>query len=129
MRYYCSNPEESKQLDFHRMQRGLQLLVAKTFVKSPTCAQEVVEAFQLESIYTNFGLTKHGDPKHQFFIACIQGNNGSFCIFASKKIMLQIEENILPMNRTYIVDGTFSVVPNGCFKQLLIIHIEYFGKV
>ncbi|XP_073825748.1 uncharacterized protein [Musca autumnalis] len=52
----------------------------------------------------------------------------NYCIFSSRKSIDIIKENI-PFGRTYLVDATFSIVPQGCFKQTLVIYIQYFDDI
>lgn len=58
-----------------------------------------------------------------------QGNDFSYCIFSSKKIIRMIEEKMDVKDRHYFIDGTFKVVPFGCFTQLLVIHVGKFDTV
>lgn len=52
----------------------------------------------------------------------------SYCVFASQRMIDEI--NLLPPeSRHYYMDGTFKVVPYGASKHLLIIHVEFCGKV
>lgn len=83
----------------------------------------------MEIIWNNFGLTKHADNPRPFFKACIEDGNSSFCIFVSEHCFQIIDDNILEGNRRFLIDGTFKIVPHGCFKQLLIIYVEYVEKV
>lgn len=76
-----------------------------------------------------FGLTKDDANPMHFFTACIAEENYSFCLFSSEKSINLVKENIQPAQRRYLMDATFKIIPKGCFKQLLIIYIEYFGEV
>lgn len=109
------------------MQRNLQLLSNKSFVCSPRTPLEVLEAYQKEHIWTNFGLSKYGE-KEFFFRACIIEVDFTYCIFTCSKIIQLMVQNI-PTYRNFLIDGTFACVPLGSFKQLVIIYIEYFEKV
>lgn len=64
----------------------------------------------------------------QFYRGVIIEQNFAYCIFAFQRIISEIEQ-IAPERRHYYMDGTFKVVPFGAFNQLLIIYIEFFGKV
>lgn len=126
----CRNQDASKNIAFARVKRGLQYLTSKVFVSSPKTVSEINEAFKNEALLKNFGLTRHeGLEKTPFFRVCYEEDNFAYCLFASEKIVSLIRENIPSANRKILVDATFSVVPIGCFKQLLLIHIEYFEKV
>lgn len=127
---FYSNQTAAKNLDFNKVKRGLQLIVSKTFVNSPQTALELIYAFQKENIWNSFGKSiEENNSNTAFFKACIIEEHYSYCIFASEKSIKLIKENIAPSNRRYLIDGTFSVVPKSCFKQLLIVYIEYFNQV
>ena len=84
---------------------------------------------RLIHFWSSFGISKHADNPRPFFKACIEEGNTSFCIFASEHSFQIIDDNIIQGNRKYLIGGTFKIVPHGCFKQLLIVYIEYFEKV
>lgn len=109
------------------MKRGLQKLTNKIFVKSPKSALEVTEVFKKTDIWNQFGVTK-GDEQLPFFKACIQEDDVKYCIFSSERIINIIKEFIPPHKREYLIDATFKIVPQGCFKQLLIMHVNYFDE-
>lgn len=121
--------EDTKNIAFSKIQRGLQHIVSKCFVTSPNNAVQVIEAFNLENVWTTYGTSKdESNPRH-FFTECISEKNHSFCLFSSLKTIDLVKENIPPANRTVLMDATFKIVPNGCFKQLLVIYIAYFDEV
>lgn len=33
------------------------------------------------------------------------------------------------MRKKYLIDATIKIVPHGCFRQLLVVYIEYFDEV
>lgn len=109
------------------MKRGLQKITNKVFVKSPQTASDVSNTFRDEQIWNKFGVTK-GMENTAFFKACIEEDGISYCIFSSEKICSLITENIPLEKRMYLIDGTFKIVPQGCFKQLLIVYINYFDE-
>lgn len=123
------NQEETKNISFSKIKRGLQYIVSKGLVTSPKTAVQVIEAFNLENIWTFYGITKDETNPKSFFTACIIEEKFSFCLFSSLKTINLIKENIPPAKRTYLMDATFKIVPQGCFKQLLVIYIEYFEEV
>ena len=119
--------DATKNLNFQKIKRGLQNLSGRIFAKSPQTAVEVTAAFQMEEIWNKFGLSKSDDPR-PFFKACIKEPDFAYCIFSSEKIINIIKEYIPPSKRKYLVDATFKIVPQGCFKQLLILHVDYFDE-
>ncbi|KAI8120073.1 hypothetical protein CVS40_8612 [Lucilia cuprina] len=55
---------ETKGIEFSKIRRGLQNIVSKNYVSSPRNALEVVEAFYLQKVWENFGLSQDiDDPK------------------------------------------------------------------
>lgn len=87
--------------------------------------------FKKEHIFNHFGLTlQEGHEKTPFFKVCHNSEDFSYCVFGSDKIVNLINENVPNnSNKKVLIDGTFSIVPLGCFKQLILIHIEYYEKV
>lgn len=106
-------------------------MTSKVFAASPKTPTDVVSMFQKENIFTNFGLTLHeGQEKTAFFKVCHDSKDFAYCVFGSDKIVKLINENIPDNNnKKILIDGTFSIVPLGCFKQLILLHIEYYEKV
>lgn len=119
----------TKDIDFARIRRGLQYIASKNFVSSPKRPLEVVEAFNLQNVWESYGLSQDVDDQKHFFTACINEEDFAYCIFSSQKSIKLIEENILPVKRTFLMDATFKIVPRGCFTQLLVIYIEYMEEV
>ena len=115
-------------MNFEKIQRGLQKIAGKVFVTSPKTAQDIVHAFQMESIWNQFGLTRHDIPT-SFYKACIEEEDFAYCIFGSDTTARLVTENIVRTERHYLMDGTFKIVPTGCFKQLLIIYVTYLENV
>lgn len=87
------------------------------------------EAFRNEDIFNEYGRSRY-IPNAPFFRHVFDASDDfAYCIFASQAIMDLITTNISVKDRKYLIDGTFNVVPKGEFNQLLIIHVEYIGKV
>lgn len=124
-----SNQDDTKNIVFPRIERGLQYIVSKNLVTSPKTSVQVIEAFNSEHVWNKFGLTKDTKKPLHFFTACIADEMYTFCLFSSLKMIDLIKENIPPAKRQYLMDATFKIVPHGCFKQLLVIYIEYFEEV
>lgn len=106
-------------------------MTSKVFAASPKTPTDVVSMFQKENIFTNFGLTLHeGQEKTAFFKVCHDSKDFAYCVFGSDKIVKLINENIPDNNnKKILIDGTFSIVPLGCFKQLILLQIKYYEKV
>lgn len=131
---HCNNfwirlQNDTKNIEFLKIKRGLQYIAAKNFVSSPKSALDVVEAFNIENVWTQYGVSKDCDNPEHFYTASISDKDYSYCIFSSQKSIHLIRENISPTNRKFLIDATFKPVPRGCFNQLLIIYVEYFDEV
>lgn len=109
------------------MKRSLQNITNKIFVKTPKTPTEITESFLKEEIWKKFGVSKTNNES-PFFKACIQEDNFCYCIFISQKIIILITEYIPVAQRVFLLDGTFKIGLQGCFKQLLIIHVDYFEE-
>lgn len=68
------------------------------------------------------------DGNHTLYIGSKVESEFGFHVFGSHAIMKLVHEEIPPEQRTYLIDGTFKIVPRG-FAQLLIIAIEYKNDV
>lgn len=90
----------------------------------------IKQQFEIPEIMNEYGTT-HGtltEAATPFYRGVVCEDNFAYCIFASEHIIKQIKD-IPAERRHYYMDGTFKVVPFGAFNQLLIIYIEFFGKV
>lgn len=99
---------------------------------SPKTANEVITSFANAEIMASFGSTakSHGIKSSPFLkkIVIEQGFAFAYVVFASDTIIAHVAE--LPSEHRHIaLDGTFKVTPDSDFKQLLIIHVEFFQKV
>lgn len=97
--------------------------------KAPESVTEIRSAINRADIFDTYCKTNHIDSRDVFLDHLYEGKDFSYCIFSSKKMIAQIEETIDVPNREYYIDGTFKVVPYGCFSQLLIIHVGKFDTV
>lgn len=113
------------QMDFFRHERALQMIRNKSLPKNPIETSDIQKMFEREDIMSLLGKTKDGEL---FFDGVLEGNDHSACFFSSKKSM-KIFEAVPFGERQMMIDGTFDVVPTGSFKQLLVIHAVYMGKV
>lgn len=97
--------------------------------KAPANVAEIRDAINRTEIFDLYCRTNHTDVRDLFLDQLYDGKDFSYCIFSSKKIIALIEEKIDVKDRHYFLDGTFSVVPYGCFTQLLVIHIGKYDTV
>lgn len=101
---------------------------SNTFPASPINGEQIIDAFQDERVLQSFGFTNH-ENRRKLYKGTIVEEYGTATFFASELVMQMIDENIPKKKRRYLMDATFKIVPVGCFKQLLIIYVEYIGKV
>jgi hypothetical protein len=110
------------------MERNLRRYKGSAFPSSPLNATGVLEVFEQESVNKHFGMSQHEIP-NQFYKGTQVTANFENTFFASDKIIELIKKNIPSSKRSYFMDATFKIVPIGSFRQILIIYIEYIGKV
>lgn len=108
------------------MQRNLYRLRAVATPRNPMTLDEIVAAFSNPTTKKKYGFTKE-DPPSPFYHSThkYEGANG-FTVFVNDHIQRNLD---CFTSRRFFADGTFRVVPSGCFKQLFIIHVEYQGHV
>lgn len=109
------NGESSVQ--FQKRKRNFNRLQSDKIPKSPLTMVDVLLYFALELISNTFGKTE--DNGNLFYWETVSLKNFGYSIFISEKILLN-----LPAVRRFRIDGTFKCVPNGPFKQLLIISVD-----
>lgn len=109
------------------MSRNLRRIKKTVRPKNPKTVDALIDEFKKPSVMSKFGLNSRKNER--FYINTVQRKTFSFTIFASVQIMSLIEKHVKPMDRRYLIDGTFQLVPIGFFRQLLIIHIEYMNDV
>lgn len=97
--------------------------------KAPQNTKEIRDAINRADIFDAYCKTHHIDGREVFLDHLYDGKDFSYCIFSSKKMIQQIEQYIDVSDREFYIDGTFKVVPYGCFTQLLIIHVGKFDTV
>lgn len=100
----------------------------ETLPNAPKTCEDIRVAFANEKIRKIYGHTKHDNPS-VFYKGCVEDSNFAYCIFASDVITQKINSCIPIERRNYLMDATFKIVPQSCFKQLLIIYIEYMEQV
>lgn len=101
------------------MERQLRRIKNNCHAKPPKTCNEINSLLDSEEMMEKYGNNLSGTDR--FYV----GGEDDFCLFASKKSIELVEENIAPSQRKYLMDATFKIVPNGRFRQLLIIHIQW----
>lgn len=82
-------------------------------------------AFANEATLARYGSSRGAVPRRFYVGTCNEAAYG-FTIFTSEFVvdaMANVQE------RRYFVDGTFRVVPDGEFVQLLVIHLDFKNHV
>lgn len=105
------------------MSRNLGRIRAGVTPANPTTLADVVNAFENKSTMDKYGKTDNGKP---FYRGTVIEMDFGFSVFASENIIEKLPEF---ESKQFFMDGTFRVVPNGCFGQLVVIHAEYKGHV
>lgn len=81
---------------------------------------EVKAEFERNETLQRFGFL-NDNPPLSFYRGTVACQTHGFFVFASENTIKVLDT--LP-KRLYHADGTFSVAPQGAFKQVLVIHIE-----
>lgn len=124
----CSDQQGTAGLRYSKMERNLRRIKNETFAASPTNGAEIIKVFSDEALIKLFGNTKHDEPE-LFYRGTLVHENYTCTFFFSEKIRQIIVENIPADRRKYLMDATFKIVPVGCFRQILIIYVEYLEHV
>lgn len=125
---YFSSRQNFKR-PYESIQRNLRQIRVKGLPKPPANCSDIEEAFNRMEIREKFGYTHHKDTKEVFYNGSYENRSFSYCVFSSAKSIKLIQDHVRAENRTILMDATFSIVPLGCFKQILIIYASYSGKV
>lgn len=116
-------PHGESSLSFTSMARNLRRKTNKKRPKNVKTPKEIQGAFENQETMANFGLNLRKTDR--FYINTVGKKKGAFTIFGSHEMIRLVEGHIPPEERKFMLDGTFDVVPVGCYYQLLIIAIEY----
>lgn len=108
------------------MERQLRRLKDKPYPKAPKTEADIRNAFEDDRVMNDYGYNLN--RTQPIYIDTMKNGENSFCLFASLSSIKLIEEKI-ESGRNYSMDATFSIVPHGCYKQFLIIYIEWRGDV
>lgn len=103
-----------KHCNFNKIARHRTRLKNMLSPNAPKTVEDVEAAFKLEATMTKYGHTK-GQERHIFYSGAV------------KTRVINLMTNCT--DRRFYVDGSFRVVPNGKYKQLLIIHWEHMNQV
>jgi hypothetical protein len=126
--HFLRNQVATSKLEFTKMERNLRRCKLQSFPSSPLNAASVTESFQLGNVNRIFGQSRHDVPR-QFYKGSLVKPSFECTFFASESIIEIIKTSIPKGKRQYFLDATFKIVPFGSFKQILILYVEYIGKV
>lgn len=76
----------------------------------------------MDSVMQQYGRSLINKDK-PFYNCTVIEDNFQYTIFSSGNLLERLAT--MPAQRSYHVDATFKVVPNGSYKQLMIIHVAY----
>lgn len=127
--FYLTHRHQRSTVLWDTHGRCLQKIRNLGVPKAPKTVKEISDAIKRPEIFDTYCKTHYIDGNEVFLDHLYEGKDFSFAIFSSKKIIQEIEANIDVNDREYFIDGTFRVVPFGCFSQLLIIHVGRFDTV
>lgn len=92
---------------------------------APRTVSGVASVFENEATMLKYGYTCSANPV-RFYVGCEDEIDYGFVTFKSQVLIDQLAKI---SEKEYYIDGTFRVVPNGEFAQLLVLHYEYKGQV
>lgn len=110
---------------YNAVKSSLQKNKVKKMPPSPVTMSGVKAEFEREDIMQQFGFT-NDEPRMPFYLGTVDTLSYGFTVFGSKKTLQLIQKLD---ERKYHIDGTFSIAPQGEFKQVLVIHIVVHGHV
>lgn len=113
-------------LTFKSVERTLYRLRDKSRPKNPKTNEEFQEAMKDPKIAEDYGFSMN--KQHRFYMGSVVKKLFAFHVFASLAVISMIRDKIAPIDRKYLIDGTFKIVPRQ-FSQLLIISIQYKDNV
>lgn len=126
--YYiiCRRKLGESKLKFNKVQRTLYRLRDKKYPKHPKTHQEIKQVMSNPKVSQDFGRTM--DNANQFYFGSVVNKLFAFHVFASLAVINMIKDKIRDCDRSFLIDGTFKMVPRMC-AQLLIISIQYKNNV
>lgn len=110
------------------MERNFRRLKNQEYPKAPKTADEIMKAYSDPIIAEKFGNNLRNSARFYRGTVIIPPKS-AFTIFASQQIIDLVKKHIPEGERTYMMDGTFAVVPVASYYQLLIIYIQYKNDV
>lgn len=116
------NPVGGAQTTYNTMRSTINRHRNKCCERSPKTLAEVGREFNSEVTMKAFGYSLR-DPSSAIYRGTVDEPGYGFTLFASEMVLKYIA--LQPAKQHYHVDGTFRVVPDTDFRQLLVIHLSY----
>lgn len=113
-------------MKFRRVKRHLYRLRDKLYPKRPQTDIDIKNTLERPDIFEKYGKTLDGN--HSLYLDSKVETDFAFHVFGSQAMMDMVRQKIAPVQRNYLIDGTFKIVPRT-FAQLLIVAIEYKSDV
>lgn len=114
---------------YSKIERTLRNLRKTRYERSPTNCEEIITAFQNQSIMDDLGTSLHRSGGMIYNYTHTQ-KEFSYCILSSPRSIELITSELDPKDMLYLIDGTFRITPMcKVFKQVLIIHAQFGIKV
>lgn len=116
------DPVGAANVGFASISRHLSRKKNENFPPAPLTAEGVSAAFQMDSILKLYGVSLT-DANKPFYNFTVIEAAFKYTVFSSSILLDKLAT--MPNVRNYHVDGTFRVVPNGEYSQLLVVHVAY----
>lgn len=116
------DPIGAANVGFASISRHLARKKNENFPTAPLTAEGVFAAFQMDSILKLYGVSL-ADGNKPFYNFTVIETAFKYTVFSSGVLLDKLAT--MPVVRNYHIDGTFRVVPNGEYRQLLIVHVAY----
>lgn len=131
----CLNhPDSAHLVQYKKLKRSLCYIKNQVLPKKPKSALEIKQMLENESILEKFGTSKcifsNETPAESqlFYKDTIIEKDFAYSVFMSPTISqtIRLSSNL---ERHFLMDATFNIVPESGYKQLLTIHIAHLNHV
>lgn len=119
--------DNTNSVPFKQIKRTISRFKSNSLPKVPKSPVEIKKILEEDNIKNNFIHSKFDSTKN-FYQYTIINQNIAYTIFMAPKIA-EIIQNFNITDRNYLMDGTFKVVPQCGYTQLLIIYIAHANHV
>lgn len=125
---------QNSKLNINKIGRNLKKISNATLPKSPITCEEIIDAYTIESVMANYGMTLQDEtdadalPSSEFYKTAYKNKGFSYVVFASQNIINSIAD-VSVKKRKFLMDATFKVCPYGIYNQLLVVYVEHLNEV